>query len=54
MEAATSVNILLETEIDASAELAAIMDDETGTGLLVFEHPLLLQLILQLLNSFSC
>ena len=29
-------NILLETEIDASSELLAIMDDETGTGLLVF------------------
>jgi len=32
----TTVNILLETEIDASAELAAIMDDETGSGSLVF------------------
>lgn len=31
-----SVNVLLETEIDASSELAAIMDDETGSGLLVF------------------
>jgi len=31
-----SVNILLETEIDASSELAAIMDDETGSGALVF------------------
>jgi len=32
-----SVNILLETEIDASSELAALMDDETGgTGVLVF------------------
>jgi len=31
-----SVNILLETEIDASSELLALMDDETGTGLLVF------------------
>lgn len=30
------VNILLETEIDASSELLAIMDDETGTGLLAF------------------
>lgn len=30
------VNILLETEIDASSELAALMDDETGTGALVF------------------
>ena len=29
-------NILLETEIDASSELLAIMDDETGTGVLVF------------------
>ena len=27
---------LSETDIDASAELAAIMDDESGTGLLVF------------------
>lgn len=31
-----SVNILIETEIDASSELLAIMDDETGTGALVF------------------
>ncbi|MBM4240564.1 MAG: hypothetical protein FJ150_02660, partial [Euryarchaeota archaeon] len=31
-----SVNILLETEIDASSELASIMDDETGSGALVF------------------
>lgn len=31
-----AVNILLETEIDASSEMLAIMDDETGTGLLVF------------------
>lgn len=31
-----SVNILLETEIDASSELATLMDDETGSGLLVF------------------
>jgi len=29
-------NILLETEIDASTELAALMDDETGSGALVF------------------
>ncbi len=29
-------NILQEDEIDASSELLAIMDDETGTGLLVF------------------
>jgi hypothetical protein len=33
---AGSVNILLETEIDGSSELLALMDDETGTGLLVF------------------
>lgn len=33
---ATAGNILLETEIDASSELLAIMDDETGTGLLTF------------------
>lgn len=32
----TGVNILLETEIDASSELIAIMDDETGTGVLTF------------------
>lgn len=32
------VNILLETEIDASSELLALMDDETGTGLLVFNN----------------
>jgi hypothetical protein len=31
-----AVNILLETEIDASSELLALMDDEVGTGLLVF------------------
>src|SRR3989338_8771531 len=31
-----SVNILLETEIDASSELITLMDDETGTGYLVF------------------
>lgn len=30
------INILLETEIDASSELIALMDDETGTGALVF------------------
>lgn len=29
-------NILRETEIDASSELLNIMDDETGTGVLVF------------------
>lgn len=29
-------NVLVETEIDASSELLAIMDDETGTGLLCF------------------
>src|SRR3989344_635929 len=34
--AATTGNVLLETEIDASSELLALMDDETGTGLLVF------------------
>lgn len=34
-----SVNILLETEIDASSELATLMDDETGTaGNLVFSN----------------
>lgn len=31
-----SVNILLETEIDASSELRALMDDESGTGALLF------------------
>ena len=31
-----AVNILLETEIDASSELLALMDDETGTGALTF------------------
>ena len=31
-----SVNILLETEIDASSELLALMDDETGSGALTF------------------
>ncbi len=37
IETATgSVNILLETEIDASSELLALMDDETGTGALCF------------------
>ena len=35
-ETAESINILLETEIDASSELRAIMDDETGEGVLVF------------------
>jgi hypothetical protein len=30
------VNILLETEIDASSELRALMDDESGTGALLF------------------
>jgi hypothetical protein len=30
------INLLVETEIDASSELAALMDDETGTSLLVF------------------
>src|SRR3990167_8784657 len=33
-----SVNILLETEIDASSELITLMDDETGTGSLVFAN----------------
>lgn len=32
------VNVLLETEIDASSELKALMDDETGAGPLVFAH----------------
>ncbi|MBU1173375.1 MAG: hypothetical protein KKD44_27725 [Proteobacteria bacterium] len=29
-------NVLIETEIDASSELLALIDDETGTGLVVF------------------
>jgi hypothetical protein len=33
---ATTGNVLLETEIDASSELLALMDDETGTGALTF------------------
>jgi len=33
-----AANILLETEIDASSELAALMDDETGSGGLVFSN----------------
>lgn len=32
IETATSVNILLNTEIDTSAELKAILGDETGSG----------------------
>jgi len=36
IETVTSVNILVETEIDASSELRAIMDDESGTGALLF------------------
>lgn len=31
-----AVNILLETEIDASSELLALIDDETGSGVIVF------------------
>ncbi len=31
-----ALNFLIETEIDASSELLALMDDETGTGVLVF------------------
>lgn len=31
-----ATNILTETEIDGSSELLALMDDETGTGALVF------------------
>lgn len=31
-----SVNIILETEMDGSPELLALVDDETGTGVLVF------------------
>lgn len=34
--AATTGNVLLETEIDGSSELRTIMDDETGTGVLSF------------------
>ena len=37
LETITGVtNILVENDIDASTELAAIMDDETGSGALVF------------------
>lgn len=37
IETLTSVaNILIENDIDASSELAALMDDETGAGNLVF------------------
>lgn len=36
IETATGVNIILNTEIDTSAELAAILGDETGSGLAVF------------------
>lgn len=32
----SGINVLNNDEIDASSELLAIMDDETGTGLLVF------------------
>ena len=35
-EAAESINILTETEIDASSELKDLMDDEQGSGYLVF------------------
>lgn len=35
IETATGVNIILNTEIDSSAKIAAIVGDETGTGLLV-------------------
>lgn len=38
VEAVGSVNILLETEIDGSSELATLMDDETGSGSLVFAN----------------
>lgn len=31
-----SVNVLLETEIDGSSEMLSLMDDETGTGTMVF------------------
>lgn len=37
IETVTGVNILLETEIDASSELRALMDDENGTGALLFD-----------------
>jgi hypothetical protein len=37
IESLTGVsNILIESDIDASSELAALMDDETGSGALVF------------------
>ncbi len=37
IETATGVNILVNTEIDTSAELRSILSDETGTGPLVFQ-----------------
>lgn len=36
IETATSVNIIVATEIDTSSELAGILGNETGTGLVVF------------------
>lgn len=36
METAETVNVILETEMDASSEMIALMDDETGTGSMVF------------------
>jgi len=36
IETATGVNIIVDTEIDTSAELASIVTDETGSGALVF------------------
>lgn len=35
-ETVDAVNVLLETEIDASSELRALLDDESGTGALIF------------------
>lgn len=36
-ESVDGVNVILETEMDASSELRALIDDETGTGLIVFQ-----------------
>ena len=35
-ESVETINIILETEMDASSELRALMDDESGTGALLF------------------
>ena len=35
-ESVETINVILETEMDASSELRALMDDESGTGALLF------------------